>query len=213
MAETPLSWKARCEGGARARSSENTTSSALKGAAVVELHARPQLEAPACGRAHLPGQRQRGLEPVAFVAADQRFVDLEGHARVVQQRHRMRVQRLRVEGRGDAQVAVGGCWAGACRGSSSISVDSSVESRVASRVASPGASRAPACPHGLELVTEVLSVRKGFRPAAVAGATSGREPHSRRPGRHAAAPRRPAAGRSAAAPWANGRWRGSRRAG
>ena len=100
---TPLSWKARCEGGAIARSSENTTSSAVKGVPSWKLDARAQPEAPARGRRHLPGHGQRRLELELLVAADQRLVDLEHHARVVQQRQRMRVHGLRVEGRGDAQ--------------------------------------------------------------------------------------------------------------
>jgi hypothetical protein len=74
-----------------------------EGCAIVELDARAQLEAPRGGRAHLPRQGQCGFELVAFIATDQRLVDLEVDARVVQQRHRMRVQRLRVKGRGHTQ--------------------------------------------------------------------------------------------------------------
>ena len=71
--------------------------------AVVELDAAAQLEAPGRRVDHLPRLGQRRLELELLVARDQAVVDLERHARVVQQRQRVRVHRLRVERAGDAQ--------------------------------------------------------------------------------------------------------------
>ena len=74
-------------------------------AAVVEGDAGAQREAPGGRPGHLPAGGQRGFELEVCVAVEQGVVDLQGHPRVVQQGHRMRVHGLRVEGAGHAQHA------------------------------------------------------------------------------------------------------------
>jgi hypothetical protein len=66
--------------------------------------AAAQLEAPGGRVDHLPRGGQRRLELEALVARDQAVVDLERDARVVQQRQRVRIHRLRVERAGHAQA-------------------------------------------------------------------------------------------------------------
>ena len=74
-----------------------------EGRAVVEHHTRPQLEAPGRRVERLPRHGERAFELELLVVVDQRLVDLRDDARLVQQRQRMRINRLRIEAAGDAQ--------------------------------------------------------------------------------------------------------------
>jgi hypothetical protein len=70
---------------------------------VVELDIGPKLETPSLGVDLFPRGRQRWLDREIAVASHQRLVDLADHAGLVKQRQRVRIERLRIEGAGEAQ--------------------------------------------------------------------------------------------------------------